>query len=127
MKALIVLLLGLAASSAYAQAACVAGAKGVAPTASLSFTAPTLNTDGTAVALPLTYNVYQSATSGAEVKVASGAKGAPIVINTAITSNTTFYWKITAVDANGVESAQSNEVCKAFPAAVPGTVTITIT
>lgn len=105
---------------------CVVGASGVAPTASLTFVPPTLNTDSTTIATPLTYNLYQSTTSGAEVKVASALKGSPVAVSTGLTPKSTVYWKISVVDVNGVESALSNEVCKSFPASIPGTVTITV-
>lgn len=105
---------------------CVNGASGIAPTANINFTAPTTNTDGTPVAGPLTYNVYQSSTSGAEVKVASALKGSPITVSTGLTPKSTVYFKISVTDANGQEGALSNEVCKTFPASVPGTITITI-
>lgn len=107
-------------------AQCVTGASGVAPTASIAFVAPTTNTDGTTVVGPLTYNVYQSTTSGAETKAASALKGSPITVTTGLTPKTTVYFKISVTDANGNESALSNEVCKTFPASVPGSVTITI-
>ena len=122
------LLLTLVAGFAQAQAAtCVVGAKGTAPTASLVFTAPTLNTDTTPIAGPVSYNLYQSTSTGTEVKVASALKGSPVAVTTGLLDSVTFYWKITAVDANGTESALSNEVCKSFPAGVPGAVTITVT
>lgn len=124
------LIAALVSLSAVAQAqtpTCAVGAPGVAPVATISFTPPTVNTDGTAVATPLTYNVYQSSIAGAEVKVASALKGAPISVSTGLTPNSTVYWKISVVDANGKESALSNEVCKSFPASTPGSVTITVT
>lgn len=120
------LVLAVMTHSAFAQAACVSGASGVTPTASITFTVPTLNTDGTAIAGPITYNLYQSSTSGAEVKVASALKGTPIAVTTGLAPKTTVYFKVSVVDANGNESALSNEVCKSFPASVPGTVTITV-
>lgn len=121
-------LLGLLAFSNASFAAsptCVVGAKGAAPTASLTFTAPVTNADGTPVTGPLTYNLYQGTASGAEVKVATALAGSPITVSTGITSSTTYYWYVTAVNAGG-ESAASNEGCKTFPASPPGTVTITI-
>lgn len=105
---------------------CVQGASGVAPTATLTFTPPTANTDGSALSLPLTYNLYQSTTSGSEVLVTSALKGSPIAVTTGVTPKTTYYWKISVTDAGGNVSLLSNEVCKTFPASVPGTVTITI-
>jgi fibronectin type 3 domain-containing protein len=115
------------AGLAHAQTTCVVGAAGTAPTASITFVAPTTNTDSTAIATPLTYNLYQSTTTGTEVKTATGIKGAPLVVATGLLDGVTYYWKITVVDANGNESALSNEVCKKFPAGVPGAVTITVT
>jgi len=122
-----VLALALASVSSYAATCSVVGANGAAPVATLTFTAPTLNTDGTAIATPLTYNLYQSTTAGAEVKVASALAGSPIVVNSGLSPGGTYYFKLSVTDAHGTESALSNEGCKSFPASVPGTVTITIT
>jgi hypothetical protein len=105
---------------------CITAAKGAAPTASISFSPPTLQSDGTALTLPVTYNLYQGTASGAEVKVGSALVGSPIAVATGIASASTYYWYVTTVDANG-EGAPSNEVCKAFPAALPGVIIITIT
>jgi hypothetical protein len=112
-----------------AQAAptCVVASASAPPTATLSFTAPTLNTDGTPVATPLTYQLWQGTASGAETQKAAGLTGSPIAINTGLTSNSTVYFYVVTVDANGTASVPSNEVCKTFPKAVPGTVVITIT
>ena len=125
MKLFALLALALIASPAFA-ATCVQGASGVAPTATLTFTAPTKNTDGTAISTPLTYNVYMGTASGTETKVASGLAGSPIAVSAGLIPGSTFYFEITVVDSAGIESAKSNEVCKAFAASVPGTVTITI-
>jgi hypothetical protein len=107
-------------------ASCVAGDATTAPTATLSFTAPTTNVDGTPIAGPLTYNLYQGTTSGGETQAATKLTGSPIAITTGLKVATTYYFEVTAVDANGNESSRSNEVCKTFPAAAPNTVTITI-
>lgn len=126
--AAVALLAVLASTVSFAAApTCVTGVKGAAPTASVNFTAPTANADGTVIAsgTTLTYNLYQATASGAEVKVASALAGAPILVSTGLTSATTFYWYVTVTDANG-ESSPSNEVCKIFPASPPGTITITI-
>lgn len=124
LKKLIPLLLLILPFVAHAQ--CVTGTSGVAPSATITFTVPTTNTDGTPVVGPLTYNVYQSTTSGAETKAASALKGSPVTVTTGLTPKSTVYFKISVTDANGNESALSNEVCKTFPASVPGSVTITI-
>jgi predicted phage tail protein len=106
---------------------CIQGTSGVAPTATLTFTAPTTNTDGTAIATPLTYEIFEGSTSGGEALAAKGLAGSPITVNTGLKDGTTTYFYIEVVDANGSTSAPSNEVCKAFPAGVPNAVTITIT
>lgn len=106
---------------------CVVGTGGVAPSATLSFTTPTANTDGTAIATPLTYNLYQGTSSGGETKVASGITGSPVTINTGLLDGTSYYFYIVVVDAHGTSSANSNEVCKTFPNGIPNTVVITIT
>lgn len=105
---------------------CVTGLLGAAPTASIKFAAPTLNADGSAVTGPVTYNLYQALSSGAEAKVTSALAGSPIAVSTGISSASTVYWYVTAVNANG-ESVPSNEVCKIFPGSPPGTIIITIT
>jgi predicted phage tail protein len=117
----------LAATAAFAAPTCVMGVAGVAPTATLTFTAPTTNTDGTPIATPLTYEVFEGSTSGGEALAAKGLAGSPITVNTGLKDNTTVYFYVEVVDANGNASAPSNEVCKTFPAAVPSTVTITVT
>lgn len=128
MKRLLVALIGLLVTlPALAQAAtCVTGTAGAAPSATLTFTAPTLNTDGTAVATPLTYTLFEGTTSGGEKQVATGLTGSPVTVTTGLVAGTTYYFTITVTDANGSVSAQSNEVCKALPKSVPGSVTITI-
>ena len=131
-KYLIPGVLGIAAliSAPIAYAAtptCVQGTPGVAPAATLNFTAPTLDTDGTPISTPLTYNLYMASASGQETKVASALMGSPINVSTGLKANSTFYFQVTTVDKNGVESALSNEVCKIFPASTPSAVVITIT
>src|SRR5208282_5540957 len=116
----------LCAAGAEAQGACTAGAAGVAPTATITFTAPTTNTDGTPIATPLTYTLYQGTTAGGETKLQSGLTGSPVTINSGLTDGTSFYWYIVVVDAKGNISAASNEVCKAFPVGTPSTVALTV-
>jgi predicted RecA/RadA family phage recombinase len=117
--------LSLFALPAFAQT-CVQGKSGVAPTATLTFTAPTQNTDGTAIKTPLAYNLYMATSSGAETKVASALAGSPISVTTGLTPGSAYYFEVTVIDGNGTESAKSAEVCKAFATSVPSTVTITI-
>lgn len=102
----------------------MAGAQ-TAPTATakLSYTAPTTNTDNSAIAGALSYNVYMGAKGGAKSKVATGIAGlsytrANVPMNSCFT--------VTAVNAAGAESAQSSEVCIAVPNA-PTNLTVTVT
>lgn len=105
---------------------CASGASGVAPSATITFTPPLKNTDGTAISGAVSYNVYQGTSPGGEVKVSSGAVGSPISLTTGLSSGATYYWYITAV-VGGVEGAASNEACKSFPKSAPAAVVITIT
>jgi hypothetical protein len=125
--AVVMLALSMPTHAVAAAPVCVTGARGVSPSAVVSFIAPTLQSDGTSLpaGIALTYSVYQGTASGAEVKVASGLVGSPVTINTGLTSATTYYWYVTVTDSGG-ESSPSNEACKIFPAAVPGIVTITV-
>lgn len=107
--------------------ACTQGVAGVAPTATLTFTAPTTNTDGTPVATPLTYEVFMGPASGKEVLLSKGNTTSPIVVNGSLVDGNTYYFYIETVAADGEVSAPSNEACKTFPPGVPGTVVIKIT
>ena len=104
---------------------CLVGTAGSPASATLTFTAPTTNTDGTPITLPLTYSVYMGTSSGGETLLASGQTGSPIVITAGLKGGTSYYFYVTAVDSAGA-SAPSNEVCKTLAPSVPGTVTITI-
>lgn len=120
------LLTAVLSAPAFAQAPVCTVAKVGTPSASISFVAPTLDTNGVALVGPITYNVYQGTITGGETKVASGLVGSPIAVTLGLTGGKSYYWYVTAVNVLG-ESAPSNEVCKTFPSALPGTVTITIT
>ena len=104
MKRLLPLLLLLFALPAGAQSLTFVG----------NWTTPTLNTDGTTITVPLTYNVYEGV-AGAETSVATG-----LTVNTyntpssVLKSGTTICMKVTAVEG-GQESVTSNESCKTFP------------
>lgn len=124
---MIVSMAAVAILSIRAEAACPTIAPiGSALTAQVNFSAPTKNTDGTSISGALTYNVYQGTAPGAEIKVASGVSGTPIVINTGLQPSTSYYYQVTAV-VGGIEGPLSNEVCKGFTGSVPGAVVITIT
>lgn len=124
---LMILLSGLFAVAAHAAPVCVVDNSGGVPTATISITIPTLQTDGTPIpaGTALTYNLYQGTTPGSEVKVASST-GLVVSVKTGIVDGATYYWYVTTSDASG-EGPPSNEVCKTFHAALPGTAVITIT
>ncbi|HEY4355636.1 MAG TPA: hypothetical protein VGN16_07820 [Acidobacteriaceae bacterium] len=113
------------ALSVLAFAASRADAAAPPNTATITFSAVTTYTDGTAIAGPVTYNVYQGAKgSTAKVKV-----GTITTINTSVSSGLLtgqeYCFEVTAV-AGGVEGDHSNEGCKKF-IGTPGTVVITVT
>jgi hypothetical protein len=128
---LVPLLLALAIlSPAYAQAAtCAVGTPGATPSVTISFAVPTKNSDGSAIATPLTYNVYAGTTSGSETKQVTALKGEPLILSSGLTlpPNTTVYIEVSVTDATGKESAVSNEACKFFPSSPPGVLVITVT
>jgi hypothetical protein len=101
-------ILGLVASVAVA-----AGVSSV-----LTWTAPTANTDSTAISGTLTYNVYSGPTAGtlAATPVQTGLTVTTGTVPGA--AGTTQCFAVTAVEG-GQESAQSNVSCKTFPASVP--------
>lgn len=94
----------------------------VGPSATLTWVAPTLNTDGTPITLPITYNVYQGA-SGAEASVQTGVSGLTVTLTAGLADGATVCWQLTTV-AGGVESARTNELCQTFPKATPNPPTI---
>jgi|SRR5665213_383848 len=104
-----------------------ADAQSAPNTATLTWTAPTKNTDGTALGGPVTYNVYQTAsgaTSGG-TKLASNLATLTDAISSGLADGSTDCFNVTAVVA-GQESAYSNQVCKTFPAGVPVPPVLTI-
>jgi len=116
----------LATPALAATPTCVQGKAGVAPTATITFTAPTTNTDGTAISGALTYELFQGSSPTALTPVAKGLTSSPISVSTGLKDAETVYWDVVAVASDGTASAPSNVVCKTFPAGVPNAVTITI-
>lgn len=108
-------------------ATCAVGTVGAAPVASITFSAPTTNTDGTPITGTLTYELFQGTATGQEKLVASALAGSPISVKTGLADAVTYYWYVEAVNSAGNASAPSNEVCKTFPAGVPSAITITVT
>jgi hypothetical protein len=83
----------------------------------LAFVPPTLNSDGSKITLPLTYDVYLGTTSGGETLLASDITStSPYAINAGLAAGNTYYVEMDAKDANGV-GTRSAEDCKIFAAA----------
>jgi hypothetical protein len=103
-----------------------ASAQSTPNTAILTWLAPTLNTDGTAIAGPITYNVYQTPCGAASggTKIASNLT-ALTYTETGFADGATECFNITAVAA-GQESAYSNQGAKTFPAGVPVSPVLTV-
>jgi hypothetical protein len=117
-----------AQSSAPTSSSCVAGSAGVAPIATITFVAPTMNTDGSTIAgsqLPLSYQIFQGSSPTTLAKVAT-VSASPATVTVGLTAGTTAYFAVAVVDALGNSSPQSNVVCKSFPGSAPNTITITI-
>ncbi len=106
---------------------CVVAKSGVAPVATITFTPPTKNTDGTAITGTLTYDLFWGTSSGGEKLLTSAITGSPITVDADLVDGTTYYAYVEAVNSAGIASAPSNEACITFPAATPDTVVITIT
>ncbi|MBI4684808.1 MAG: PKD domain-containing protein [Nitrospirae bacterium] len=82
-----------------------------ASTATLSWNAPTTNTDGTALTDLVGYRIYYGISSGAYTKAIDVGNVTTSVINNLI-DGMTYYFAITAYNTIGNESAYSNEVSK---------------
>lgn len=96
-----------------------------AGTATLNWTVPTTNTDGSAITGPVTYNVYKG-TQGQTVKplLTSGLTGTSYTAAN-LAGGTTVCFNVTAV-VGGVESAYSNEGCKLIPLPIPNPPVLTV-
>lgn len=91
----------------------------VAGTASLSWTAPTANVNGTPIAGAITYNVYQGVQGSALAKVQSALTATAATVTAGLTPGTTQCFAVTAV-VNNIESAQSTTACAAVAFPIPG-------
>lgn len=110
----------LALAAACLVAACCTIAYAAGPQVSLGWTAPTLNTDGTTITGPMTYNLYQAPASGQPfVKIQTGITGPSAVVSSGVSPGTVPCFTVTAVVA-AMESAQSAQVCATLPLSVPG-------
>jgi uncharacterized protein (DUF1800 family) len=75
----------------------------------------------TAVDGALSYNLYRSTTSGqqGDTPVHTGIAGPPF-IDTGLTNNTTYYYRVASVNANGVGTKSSQASAKPVPPPIPG-------
>jgi hypothetical protein len=80
------------------------------PQDTLTATAPVLNTDGTTITAPLTYNIYQGPTAATLVKVQEGLTSLTTVVTIGVSYGVSACFAETAVE-NGIESALSNIAC----------------
>lgn len=110
------------AALALVLASAVALAQTATTSATLAWTAPTANTDGSAISGALTYNVYEGPKAGPFTKVASGLSGGTTTL-TSLTAGPCF--AVTTVEAAS-ESALSNTVCVLEPDG-PSSLTVTLT
>jgi hypothetical protein len=84
------------------------GAQAVAHSVTLSWTASTSTVAG--------YNVYRSSVSGGPYsKVNTSIIAATTYVDSAVTSGQTYYYVVTSVNSNNVESADSAEVSAVVP------------
>jgi hypothetical protein len=86
-------------------------------TVTLAWTPATLNTDGSAVTGPSTFNLYQG-TAAPLTKVQSGLTAPTATVTAGLTPGTTQEFAVTQVD-NGVESAESTIASVAIPFSTP--------
>lgn len=106
-------------------------ATAIVPSASASLTiswkAPTTNTDGTAITGTPTYNLYQGPRSGPYVKVASALTGTSTVISSLAAGNCFWLSDVeTLAPGNTVESLPAGPYCTVQPNA-PGGIALSIT
>lgn len=102
--AAVLVLLGLLESVAYAG------------TATITWSAPTANTDGSAITGVISYKVFGGKQGASRLQIA--APGNTSFIHRDLVGGDTWCYHVTAV-VNGQESIPSNVVCKAIPQVVP--------
>jgi len=85
-----------------------------AGTATLNWTAPSFNTDGTPLTDLAGYKIYYGTSSQNYTSVASVGNVTTYVLN-GLTDGVTYYFTVTAYNTAGVESSYSQEVSKTLP------------
>ncbi len=96
---------------------CLFSVPAFAATATLSWTAPTTNTDGTPCIDLAGYNIYShSGTIYTKIASAPSTTMTYVDQNITVPNNTTITrcYVVTAFDTSNNESGYSNEVCKSF-------------
>jgi hypothetical protein len=83
------------------------------PIMHIAFTPPTTNTDGTPLALPISYNVYLGNAPGKETLYKTGLTFNPITLKN-LQHGQIYYAYLATVDAKGAVSVPSDETCKSF-------------
>lgn len=123
MRRLLICLFALTTSCAIAQT--------VTTSISLAWVAPTANTDGSLIANPITYTLFQGPKAGPFTQVATGLTGTATVV-TSTTAGTCFALAANEIQgasgASAVASGLSPTICALQPNAPTGlSVAITIT
>lgn len=98
-----------------------------APIVTVNWSRPTLNTDGSAITSPITYQLYVG-TAGHEVIYKTPVTSPPYILVPTPAPGSQVCVQVTAT-ADSVESAPSAEICKTLPKSTPNAptaVTITI-
>lgn len=93
-------------------------------TADITFTAPTLNTDGTPITGTLTFRLYQGQRGQMIKPLVNTLTNTSVTVSTGLPGGEVC-WQVSTL-ANGVESALSNEACKTFSFGIPQAVVITV-
>jgi hypothetical protein len=82
--------------------------------AALSWQAPTKNVDGSSASIS-GYKIYYGTAPKTYTQTASVSGASTVQRTIALTTSGTWYFAISAVDAQGAESAKTNEVSKLIP------------
>lgn len=101
-----------------------ARAQTVSRSALVTWSAVTQDESGNTLTESVTYNLYQGAKGAIKPKVQSGISATSFIVGNLPFGETCF--NVTAVTANGGESALSNEACKSFPFPKPAAPVITV-
>jgi hypothetical protein len=101
----------LVAKAAVATFSVVATPPATGNTFTLTWTAPSQNTDGSALTNLASYNIYQGGSTTALVKLASVPAASPTYTTAVLPAIATgYYFAVTAVNSAGVESARAGPV-----------------